>query len=64
MVNAHIAFDLDFWPNNRLNNFKFKNFLFDATNIFKKIVIKKSGCIIVMEEQVHGTWVKILLRML
>ena len=33
IVNFHIVYDLDVWPKNTTNNFKFKNCLFGATNI-------------------------------
>ena len=32
-VYDYIVYDLDAWPNNLLNNFKFKNCLFGATNM-------------------------------
>ena len=35
IVNFSIVFDLDAWPRNPTNNFKFKNCLFGATNIVK-----------------------------
>ena len=35
IVNVYIVFDLDAWPGNPTNNFKFKNCLFGATNIVK-----------------------------
>ena len=35
IVNVYIVYDLDAWPRNPINNFKFKNFLFGATNIVK-----------------------------
>ena len=35
IVNAYIIYDLDTWPKNPTNNFKFKNCLFRATNIVK-----------------------------
>ena len=35
IVNVYIAYDLDAWPRNPTNNFKFKNCLFGATNIVK-----------------------------
>ena len=33
IVNAYIVYDLDAWPRNPTNNFKFNNCLFGATNI-------------------------------
>ena len=33
--NAYIAYDLDIWPKIPLNNFKWENYLFGATNIVK-----------------------------
>ena len=35
IVNVYIAYDLDAWPRNLTNNFKFKNCLFEATSIVK-----------------------------
>ena len=35
IINVYIAYDLDPWPRNPNNNFKFKNYLFEATNIVK-----------------------------
>ena len=35
IVNVYIVYDLDAWPRNPTNNFKFKNCLFGATNIVK-----------------------------
>ena len=34
-VNFYIAYDLDAWPRNPTNNFKFKNYLFGVTSIVK-----------------------------
>ena len=45
IVTVYIFYDLDTWPRNPINNFKFKNCLFGATSIVK-IVIKKSMCIV------------------
>ena len=36
LVNAYMVYDLDAWPSNPTNNFKFKNCLFGATNIVTK----------------------------
>ena len=35
IVNAYIVYELDTWPRNPTNNFKFENFLSDATSIVK-----------------------------
>ena len=35
ILNVYIAYDLDAWPRNPTNNFKFENCLFRATNIVK-----------------------------
>ena len=35
ILNIYIVYDLDIWPRNTTNNFKIKNFLFEATNIVK-----------------------------
>ena len=35
IVNVYIVYDLDAWPRNPTNNFKFKNCLFGATNTVK-----------------------------
>ena len=45
IINVHIIYDLDCWPGNPRNNFKFKNCSFGATGI-EKIVIKKGMCIV------------------
>ena len=37
IVNAYMVYDLDAWPKNPTNNFKFKNCLFGTTNIVKDI---------------------------
>ena len=39
-VNVYITSDFDTWPRNLPNKFKFRNCLYDTTNIVK-IVIKK-----------------------
>ena len=36
IVNVYIAFDLDAWPRNPTNDFKFKKCLFGATTVVKK----------------------------
>ena len=48
IATVYIVYDLDAWPRNPTNNFKFRNCLFRATSIVK-VVIKKSMCIMVME---------------
>ena len=45
IVNVYIVYDLDAWPRNPTNNFKFTNCLFGVTSKVK-IVIKKSMCIV------------------
>ena len=35
IVNVSIVYDLDAWPRNPTNNFKFKNCLFAATSVVK-----------------------------
>ena len=35
MFNVYTVYDLDAWPRNPTNNFKFKNCLFGATHIVK-----------------------------
>ena len=35
IVNVYTVYDLDPWPRNPTNNFKFKNCLFGATSIVK-----------------------------
>ena len=37
IVNLYIVYDLGAWSRNPINNFKFKNCLFEATNIIKII---------------------------
>ena len=49
IVNINIVYFLDAWPRNPTNNFKFKNCLFDTTNIVKNSDKKKSICIVSME---------------
>ena len=48
IVNLHFVYVLDVWLRNLTNNFKFRNYLFGATNIVK-IVIKKSMHIMATE---------------
>ena len=48
IVNVYIVYELYTWPRNPTNNFKFKNWLFGATNVVK-IVIKKSMYIVDLE---------------
>ena len=40
-INIYIVYDLDAWPRNPTNNFKFKNCLFVATSIVKNSDIEK-----------------------
>ena len=47
-LNVYIVYDLDAWPINTTNNFKFKNCLIATTNVAKN-VDKESMCIVVME---------------
>ena len=35
IVNVYIVYDLDAWPTNPTNNFKFKNCLFGETSVLK-----------------------------
>ena len=37
IVNAYIIYDVDAWPRNPTNNFKFKNCVFGAASIVKNI---------------------------
>ena len=48
IVNLHFVYVLDVWLRNLTNNFKFRNYLFGATNRVK-IVIKKSMHIMAIE---------------
>ena len=41
MLNVYIAYDLDVWPRNPTNNFKFSNCLFGATSVVKNSDNKK-----------------------
>ena len=41
IANVYIVFDLDAWLKNPTINFKFKDSLFRATNIIKKVSNKK-----------------------
>ena len=45
IVNAYIVYDLDAWPRNPSNSYKFKHWLFVATSIVKVSIIKRSMCI-------------------
>ena len=36
IVNVYIVYDLDAWPRNPTNNFKFKTCSFGATSVVKK----------------------------
>ena len=36
IINVYIVFDLDAWPRNPTNDFKFKKCLFGATTVVKK----------------------------
>ena len=64
----YIVYDLDFYPRNPINNFKFKNCLFWASKYSKKKkkMIKKSMCKVAMEGhlivQVHGVLLMTLLQ--
>ena len=40
-INVYIFYDLDAWPSNHYNDFKFKNCLFGATNMVKNSDKKK-----------------------
>ena len=61
-------YDLDAWPRNPTNNFKFKNCLFGATNIVKNKEIMKIMYIVDTESylivQVSGVLIMTLLEML
>ena len=35
IINVYIVYDLDAWPGNPTNNFKFKNCLLGATSVVK-----------------------------
>ena len=48
IVNLHFVYVLEIWLTSLTNNFKFRNYLFGATNIVK-IVIKKNMHIMTME---------------
>ena len=48
IVNLHFVYVLEIWLRSLTNNFKFRNYLFGATNIVK-IVIKKNMHIMTME---------------
>ena len=48
IVNVYSVYDLDTWPRNPANNFKFKNCLFGAICLVKNM-IKKSMCIVARE---------------
>ena len=44
IVNVYIAYDLDAWPRNPTNNFKFKNYLFGVTSIVRNSNKEKYVC--------------------
>ena len=67
IVNVYIVYDLDAWPRNSTNNFKFKNCFLRLTSVIK-IVIKKSMYIVATEQylivQVHWVLIMTLLETL
>ena len=44
IVNAYIVYDIDAWPRNPANNFKFKNCLFGATGVVRNSDKEKYVC--------------------
>ena len=67
IVNVYIVYDLDAWPRNPTNNFKFKNCLFGATTIVKnndkeKYVYNRYG--ITFDSVVHPVLIMTLLEIL
>ena len=61
------VYDLDAWPRNPTNNFKFKNCLFGATNVVKNSGKRKymySGYGITFDSEVRGVLIMALLEML
>ena len=57
IVNVYIVYDLGAWQKNITNNFKFKNYLFGATNIVKNSDKEKhvySGYEIIFD--IAGSW--------
>ena len=67
IVNVYIVYDLDAWPRNPTNNFKFKNCLFGATTIVKnndkeKYVYNRYG--ITFDSAVHPVLIMTLLEIL
>ena len=44
IVNVYIVYDLDAWPRNPTNNFKFKNYLFGVTSIVRNSNKEKYVC--------------------
>ena len=65
IVNVYTAYDLDAWPRNPTNSFKYKNCLFGVISV-AKIVIKKSIFIVLQHlvVQVYGSLMMTLLKML
>ena len=62
IVNVYIVHDLDAWPRNPINNFKFKNCLFGATNVVKNSDKEKyvySGYGVTFDSAVSWTIAKI-----
>ena len=67
IVNVYIIYDLDAWPRNPINNFKFKNCLFGATSAVKNCYKERyvhSGYGIHLIVQVFGVLIMTLLEML
>ena len=57
IVNGYVVYDFDAWPRNTTNNFKFKNCLFEATNIVRNSEKEKyvnSGYGIIFDSA--GSW--------
>ena len=66
IVNVYIVYDLDAWPRNPTNNFKFKNCLFGATNMVKTSDKEKyvySGGGITFDRGIYGVSIMALLEM-
>ena len=57
IVNAYIAYDLDDWPQNLINNFTLKSCLFGATNIvtttYPFVTIRLGKCELEVRHQFH-----------
>ena len=66
--NVYIVYNLDAWPRNPTNNFKFRNCLFGATNVVKNSgkekYVDRGGYGITFGSAGYGSLIMTLLQML